>query len=47
VGRILHLAERASARFIWSQGLAHLEMRWGTEPEGWYVDHPYAIFMPA
>lgn len=20
-------------------------MRWGTEPEGWYVDHPYAVFL--
>jgi hypothetical protein len=19
-------------------------VRWGTEPEGWYVDRPYAIF---
>jgi hypothetical protein len=19
--------------------------RWGTEPEGWYVDRPYAVFL--
>jgi hypothetical protein len=29
---------------IWSEGLVRLPMRWGTEPEGWYVDHPYAVF---
>lgn len=37
-------AQRASARFIWSEGLVRLGMRWGTEPEGWCVDHPYAVF---
>ena len=21
------------------------QSRWGTEPEGWYVDLPYAVFM--
>jgi hypothetical protein len=20
-------------------------LRWGTEPEGWHVDHPYAVFV--
>ena len=20
-------------------------LRWGTEPEGWYVDLPYAVFL--
>src|SRR5215469_7679851 len=32
------LAERDSARSIWSEGLVRLTVRWGTEPEGWYVD---------
>jgi hypothetical protein len=22
-----------------------LHLRWGTEPEGWYVDLPYAVFL--
>ena len=26
----------------WSEGLIGLGMRWGSEPEGWCVDHPYA-----
>jgi hypothetical protein len=30
--------------FIWSEGLVRLVVRWGTEPEGWYVDCPYAVF---
>src|SRR5215472_14094023 len=40
-----HLAQRASARSIsWSEGLVRLAVRWETEPEGWCVDHPYAVF---
>jgi hypothetical protein len=30
----------------WTEGLVHLcASRWGTEPEGWYVDLPYAVFL--
>src|SRR5215469_14220714 len=29
---------------VWSEGLVRLAVRWGTEPEGWYVDRPYAVF---
>jgi len=39
-----NFAERASARFLSGPKVSFASLRWGTEPEGWYVDLPYAVF---
>ena len=32
--------------FTWSEGLVRFSrLKWGTEPEGWCVDLPYAVFL--
>ena len=44
------VVERDSAKDSpWSEGLVRLafRLRWGTEPEGWYVDLPSAVLIPA
>src|ERR1700691_2887664 len=37
--------ERASARILPGPKVSFASMRWGTEPEGWYVDLPDAVFV--
>jgi len=41
-----NVAKRASARFIPGPKVSFASLvRWGTEPEGWCVDLPYADFL--